>query len=239
MLLGELNQESAASAIDSGAIALLPIGATEVHGNHLPVGTDTFLAEALARKVMEKVGEERVLLLPCVPYGQVWSLRDTPGTVDIPDAVLVPYLAHIALSMYRAGVRRFAFLNTHVGNCPAVKAAMRQVYAQCPEMKLYAFTYPGAEKEIARVCTTKRAHGAYFHACEIETSYMLYLCPERVDMSKAICQYPEFPEDFDVSTYPWTELMDIAVLGDATAASAEKGREIIDAVVDNIARLLR
>ena len=105
-------------------------------------------------------------------------------------------------------------------------------------MKVYAFTYPGAEAVISRVCTSKRPHKAYFHACEIETSYMLYLCPEQVDMSKAISQYPVFPDDFDVTPHRWTEIMPTAVLGDATAATAEKGKEIIDAVVENMARLL-
>ena len=191
MLLSELNQQSAAEAIHNGVTALLPIGATEVHGNHLPLGTDSFLAQGVAEKTAQKLGPGRGLVLPCVHYGQVWSLRATPGTVDIPDAVLTPYLTHIALSMYRAGVRRFAFINAHVGNCPAVKAAMRQVWAQCPDMKVFSFTYPGAEEVIKRVCTSRRPHKAYFHACEIETSYMLYLCPERVDMGKAVKEQKE------------------------------------------------
>ena len=235
--LAELNQEGARSAAQSGLVALLPIGATEVHGNHLPVGTDCFLAQAVTDRVEKAFGTDKCLVLPCLPYGQVWSLRATPGTVDIPDPVLTPFLVSIAMSMYRAGVRRFAFINAHVGNYPAIKAAMREIWAQC-DMKVYAFNYPGSEDVIRQVCTTKRAHGAYFHACEIETSYMLYLCPDKVDMSKAICQYPEFPPDFDVTPIPWTDFMDTAVLGDATAATAEKGRAIIDAVVENIVRLL-
>ena len=167
MLLAQINQETAAEAVKN-CIAVLPIGATEVHGNHLPVGTDSFLAAGVARKLEERLGSERCLVLPCVPYGQVWSLRETAGTVDIPDAVLTPYLVQIAMSMYRAGVRKFVFLNAHVGNNTAIKAAMREVYAQC-DMKVYAFTYPGAEAVISRVCTSKRPHKAYFHACEIET----------------------------------------------------------------------
>lgn len=236
MRLDEMNQERAAQEL-AGRIALLPIGATECHGNHLPLGTDSFLAQGLCAKIEERLGSERCVVLPCLPYGQVWSLRATPGTVDIPDAVLTPFLTSVAMSMYRAGVRKMAFVNAHVGNCNAIKAAMREIYAQC-DMKVYAFTYPGAEAEIRRVCTTKRPHGAYFHACEIETSYMLYLCPERVDMSRAISQYPQFPPDFDVTPTPWTQIMDTAVLGDATAATAQKGKAIIDAVVENIVSLL-
>lgn len=236
MYLAEMNQAQARELLP-GATVILPIGATEVHGNHLPVGTDSFLAQGVAQKVAQKMEHDQCIVLPCVNYGQVWSLRATPGTVDIPDDVLVPFLTHIAMSMYRAGAARFVFLNAHVGNCPAVKAAMRQVYAQC-DMKVYSFTYPGAEAAIARVCTSRRPHKAYFHACEIETSYMLYLCPDKVDMSKAISQYPVFPPDFDVTPWPWTDIMDTAVMGDATVATAEKGQVIIDEVVDNIIKLL-
>lgn len=238
MLLNELSQDSAAEALENIDIALLPIGATEVHGNHLPLGTDTFLAEGVAAKVAEKLGEDKCLVLPSVPYGQVWSLRNTKGTVDIPDKILTPFLTNIALSMYRGGVKKFAFINAHVGNVTALKATMRQVYDAC-DMKVYSFTYPGAEEIIPLICTTTRPHSSYFHACEIETSYMMYLHRDKVDMSKAVCQYPNFPHDFDVTPTPWTEIMDIAVLGDATAATAEKGKIIIDAVVDNIISLIK
>lgn len=237
MKLAELNQAEAREALQRKPVAILPIGATEVHGNHLPLGTDLFLAQALAEKLEQALGADRCVILPTLPYGQVWSLRATPGTVDIPDPVLVPFLVEIAMSLYRAGVRKFVFLNAHVGNYPAIKAAMRRVWAQC-DMKVYAFNYPGAEQVIQEVCTTRRAHGAYFHACEIETSYMLYLCPDKVDMTKAICQYPNFPADFDVTPIPWTEFMDTAVLGDATAATAEKGKAILEQVVANMVRLL-
>lgn len=237
MKLAELNQAAAREALQGQPVAILPIGATEVHGNHLPLGTDLFLAQALAEKLEQALGTDRCVILPTLPYGQVWSLRATPGTVDIPDPVLVPFLVEIAMSMYRAGVRKFVFLNAHVGNYPAIKAAMRQVWARC-DMKVYAFNYPGAEQVIQKVCTTRRPHGAYFHACEIETSYMLYLCPDKVDMTRAICQYPDFPADFDVTPVPWTDFMETAVLGDATAATAEKGKAILEQVVANMVRLL-
>lgn len=92
---------------------------------------------------------------------------------------------------------------------------------------------------IRRVCTAPMPHKGYFHACEIETSYMLYLCPEQVKMEKAICQYPEFPEEFDYTPIRWTDVMDRTVLGDATAATREKGRQILEHVVNQICRILQ
>ena len=61
------------------------------------------------------------------------------------------------------------------------------------------------------------------HACEIETSYMLHLAPESVRMDKAIANYPEFPDDFGELAYRWSEFSASPVLGDAQAATAEKG----------------
>ncbi len=234
----DLNQAQAAQLASKDLVALLPIGAVEVHGDHLPLGTDCFLAQGVANKVELALTSERCVVLPCLPYGQIWSLRDVPGCINVPDAVLSATLVEIAKSIYAAGITRIAFINGHVGNVNAIKDAMRILYDQCP-IKAYSFTYPDAEGAIAHVCTSKRPHKAYFHACEIETSYMLYLCPEKVDMSKAICQYPTFPEDFDVTPSPWNSVMHSAVMGDATVATAEKGQVIIDTVVAKIVHLLR
>ena len=238
MELSKMKQDEVRSFINDKTIALLPTGATEVHGNHLPLCTDVFLAEGVSRLVEGQYGKDEVLVLPSVNYGQVWSLGKTVGTVDIPDDVLVPYLVSIVMSMWRSGIKRFAFINAHVGNAAAIKTAMRKSQELCG-IKTYSFTYPGAEEMIAKVCTTRRPHKAYFHACEIETSYMLYLAPEYVDMQKAIKQYPDFPADFDYTPTRWTEFMTTAVMGDATAASYEKGKAIIDFAVSNIVRILR
>lgn len=238
MIYAELNQKQAAKLKDREVTAILPIGATEVHGNHLPLGTDTYLVEALAKKVEERLGVENCVILPTVPYGQVWSLRLAPGSINIPDELLSQFLARIGLGLWQAGIKKLVILNTHVGNAGTMKAAARILYDSCP-IKVYLFTYPGADEVIQEVCTAPLPHKGYFHACEIETSYMLYLCPDRVDMEQAICQYPEFPPEFDYTPTPWTDLMDVAVLGDATQATAEKGRRIVEAVVDKICEILK
>lgn len=238
MMYADLNQREAAELKDREITAILPIGATEVHGNHLPLGTDMFLVDALAKKVEERLGEENCVILPTVPYGQVWSLRKAPGSINIPDELLARFLAQIGFGVWQAGIKRMVILNTHVGNAGTMKAAARILYDECP-LKVYLFTYPGADETIGRVCTAPLPHKGYFHACEIETSYMLYLCPDKVRMEEAVCQYPEFPEEFDYTPTPWTDLMDVAVLGDATQATEEKGREIIDGVVETICGILR
>lgn len=239
MNYGNFNQEDAKKYLHlEDMTVILPIGAMEVHGDHLPLDTDCCLADALAKKVEEEIGQDRCAILPCVPYSQVWSLRDVPGTIHVPDDVLAAYLYEITRSLNRSGVKRMAILNSHMGNGNAIKTMMRRAYEEL-DIKVYHFTYPGADKVIQEVCTAARPHKVLFHADEIETSYMLYLQPDKVDMKKAIDQQVVFPNDYDYTSMRWTEFMEKAVLGDAASATAEKGKKIIDAVVKNIAVILK
>lgn len=235
----ELNQEQAKRYLpEKNMVVLLPVGAVEVHGDHLPLDTDCRLANGIAEKVEERLGTEYCAVLPCVPYGQVWSLRDVPGSIHEPDDVLAAYLFEIARSLDRAGVRRMAVINAHMGNENAIKTMMRRAYEEL-KIKVYHFVYPQAEQMISQVCTSKRPHKVFFHADEIETSYMLYLDPEHVDMKQAISQEVRFPQDYEYTSVRWSEFIEKAVLGDAAAASADKGKKIIDVVVDRIVSVLK
>lgn len=238
MFFADLNQEQAAALSELDVTAILPLGAVEVHGNHLPLGTDAYLAEALARKVEERLGSKACTVLPVLPYGQVWSLGKAPGSISISNHVLKELIEDIGKGLWQAGILKLAVINTHLGNEAAVKAAARSLYGQCP-IKVYSFTYPGAEEISRKVCTAPPPRKGYFHACEIETSYMLYACPDKVDMDKAVCRYPDFPVDAGCTPTPWTDFMDTAVLGDATQATAQKGQEILEGVVERICSILK
>src|SRR5699024_4354069 len=122
----------------------------------------------------------------------------------------------------------------HLGNNVALKEAARSLYESCPEMRVFYFFYPGMNDAAARVRETQLTHGTYFHACEIETSYMLYLAPEYVDMERAITDIPDIPDHADVTPTPWEEFTESAVLGDATLATEEKGKYIIDIALENM-----
>jgi creatinine amidohydrolase len=80
-----LNGEEARQILTARRLAILPIGALEAHGPHLPVGTDNLLAQAIAERVAEQLGG---VLLPLLPYGQVWSLQDFPGSLSVSNEIL-------------------------------------------------------------------------------------------------------------------------------------------------------
>ena len=222
-------------SIHKSKIAILPIGAVEAHGPHLPLGTDNLLAERLSEKLAERVN---AFVLPTLPYGQVWSLRNFPGSINICNDSLMNFLVDIGESLYKQGFTTFAMVNGHLGNGPALKDAARVLFENCPEMRVFYFFYPGMNKAAAEVRETKSSHNTYFHACEIETSYMLYLAPEHVDMDKAITDLPDIPIHADVTPTPWEEFTQTAVLGDAKLATEEKGKYIIDIAIENMAKLI-
>ncbi|MFD1039786.1 creatininase family protein [Virgibacillus byunsanensis] len=222
--------------IDHSRIAILPIGAVEAHGPHLPLGTDNLLAERLSEKLAERVNG---FVLPTLPYGQVWSLRNFPGSINVSNESLIRFIVDIGESLFKQGFTTFAMVNGHLGNGTALKEAARVLYETCPEMRVFYFFYPGMGKAVAEIQETPSAHATYFHACEIETSYMLYLAPEHVEMEKAITDIPEIPMHADVTPTPWEAFTETAVLGDAKLATTEKGKYIIDVALENMVKLVR
>lgn len=215
-------------------VVLLPLGAVEFHAAHLPLGTDNLLAEAIAKKVAARL--DQALILPPLSYGQVWSLQDFPGTLSISNELLSGLIVQIGRSLLRQGLKILAVINAHMGNRDAMVAAARVLFAE--GMKVLYLTYPGVAEVQKQVLESPKVHDTFFHACEIETSYMLYLAPEHVDMDKAICDYPEIPPDFNATPTPWREITKTAVLGDATLATAEKGKAIIDVAVENMVQII-
>ncbi|NGP46463.1 creatininase family protein [Bacillaceae bacterium SIJ1] len=222
-------------SIQQKPIALLPVGAVEAHGAHLPLGTDNVLAEEMAKKLAERTP---AYVLPTMPFGQVWSLKDFPGSLNVSNEALIAILTDLGESLYRQGFRIFAMINGHLGNGVALKEAARVLYDTCPDLKVFYFFYPGMSQTVPTVRETTAAHSSYFHACEIETSFMLYLAKQHVDMTKAIDDTPNIPATADVTPTPWQAFTSTAVLGDATLAHADKGKVVIDHALEQMTTML-
>jgi creatinine amidohydrolase len=230
-----LNDSEMAEALARRPVLVLPIGAVESHGDHLPAGTDNLLAGRLAEELAKVVdGKTPLLRLPVLPFGQVWSLGDAPGSFGVSNETVTRAIVEIARSANAKGLETMVVVNAHLGNAIAIREAQR--IAKDEGFVIANFFYPGADALIATEREQPEAHPAFMHACEIETSYMLHLAPDHVRMDKAIANYPVFPEDFTLVPYRWTEFSASPVLGDARAATAEKGRIILQAVLANMAK---
>lgn len=208
-------------------VALLPLGAVEEHGPHLPVGTDILVADRLAERVAARTG---VILLPCLHYGQVWSLSRFPGSVGVSETTLRAMLIEIAQSLASQGIRGLAFLSGHLGNLSAMREAARTLKTACPGLIVQTMAYPQLDALQQGILESPRWHPQFVHADEFETSILLALAPEYVRMEKAQAEYPPLPPDFAVSPWFWDEFGDrlSGVFGDPTVASADKGHRLLD-----------
>jgi creatinine amidohydrolase len=210
-------------AIDAarGLIALLPVGALEQHGPHLPLDTDTVLATGVARRIVDEIGG---WLLPALGYGEAWSSEGWPGTVSLGAETLQLSIEDIARGLARIGVTGLITVNGHFGNRAPIAAASYPL----PVLHL---DYPGLEEAAAEFCVSKPAGPNFYHADEVETSMMLALAPEAVQMDRAVAEYPMFPADFGTRPMQLREFNSSGVFGDPRQATAATGEKIIDRVV--------
>ncbi len=207
-------------------VAILPLGAVEEHGPHLPIGTDNIAAAALAERLAARTG---CLLLPTLNYGQVWSLARFPGSLTLREETLRNVLTDLAEALFAQGVRGLMLLSGHLGNLSAMRASARVLHDRLPALAVQAVAYPGLAEVAAGIAESPQWHPGYIHAEEIETSLVLALAPGRVRMERARREYPPLPPDFSVSAVQWDELGEglSGVFGDATAASQAKGKAIL------------
>src|SRR5690625_1310946 len=215
--------------------AILPVGAVEAHGPHLPLGTDNILAERLANKLAKEIN---AFILPTLPYGQVWSLKNFPGSIHIKNSSLINIIVDIGESVSKQGFKKFIMVNGHLGNQTALKEAARILYDSDPSLRVFYFFYPEMNQAAAKVRDTERTHHTYFHACEIETSFMLYLAPEYVMKQEMITDIPDIPIFSDFTPTPWEEFTQSAVLGDSTLATKGKGEYIIETALKNMVQII-
>ncbi len=231
----ENSSEKAKEWIKENKTAILPFGAVEDHGPHLPVGTDNFICEKVCELLAEETGD---FVLPTIKYSYVWSLGDRIGTISLSFDTLRRMVVEIACELYRQGFHTLVCIDAHIGNTPIVKAAVRDILEIHPDMKCMYFAYLDFASSVD-VFESPRASGKYIHACEIETSALLYAKPETVDMSRAVLNYPDFPPRSGYLNLRWSEFTEVAILGDPTCATQEKGEVLLEAAVKKMAGFIR
>ncbi|UNX54613.1 creatininase family protein [Georgenia sp. TF02-10] len=233
-LLAEMTRDELAARMAERPIAILPIGATEQHGHHLPLGTDSFLAEEYARRIGDRVDG---IVLPTVPFGYSWVWKDTPGTVTVGHRTLEAYLGDVVESAERSGFGMLVIADGHESNVTTMKYVVRDHAARSsfPVLRLF---YPKLSEILAEHLESETWHGM-IHACEFETSLLLDARPDLVDMAKAVREYPPFSEEYAYGAEQLGNVSESGVFGDPTLATAAKGRAMFDALVEESVRIIQ
>jgi creatinine amidohydrolase len=230
--------------IDPAAtIAILPTAAIEQHGPHLPVGTDTIIAEGLLALLSERCPPDLDLrILPVMAVGKsnehIWA----PGTLSLSAETALRAWTEIGLSVARAGVRRMVILNSHGGNTDLVSILARELRV-CAGMLAVRLGWSAFAPPEGLFSPRERSFG--IHGGDYETSLMLHFRPDLVDMAAArdfasSAEGAAIPPTGAVA-YGWiaSDLNPDGVVGEAHLATAEKGRLTADKLVADATALLR
>jgi creatinine amidohydrolase len=218
-------------------VAVLPWGATEAHNRHLPYGTDTMQAEAVAEAAARIASEAgaRVIALPALPFGVNTGQLDIPLCLNMMPSTQAAVLRDIVRSVEAAGVGKLVLANGHGGN------DFRQMIRELqPETRVFLCTL----NWYAVVDPREWFDQPGDHAGELETSMMLHLRPELVRLDRAgpgaarQFRLAGLREGWAWAPRQWTRVTDDTGVGDPRAATAEKGRAYFDAVTRKIASFL-
>jgi creatinine amidohydrolase len=231
--VAELTRDDFAEAMQEGRWLLLPFGAVEQHGPHLPLGTDLFYAEHVCLRVAERVNG---LVAPGFPYGICRTMRHFPGTVSVSPETFTPLVREVLAGYVRHGARKIALLAGHAEDAQEVamrEAALTLVDADPSLCVLVIGPYAFLES-VRRDADLVGKDG---HAGSIETSEMLIAAPDCVHLDRLPQAVRPRLSRFRVSAYPEAEFPS-GIRGDTSKVSRALGARAIDHAVEEIARLL-
>jgi creatinine amidohydrolase len=208
---------------------IVPVGAIEQHGPHLPLAVDTLICAAVADAVSALTG---VPVVPPVSYGVSGSHGDFPGTVALQPETLIAAVTDLLDSLHASGVRQFVLLNGHIWNSGALDVVAEKLRLRHTDARVralgYVTMYPGAEVDGHVTYGRALMHANYF-----ETSVMLHLHPELVHMERAV-SHQDVDSFWD---YRMDQVSESGVWGrDVAHATAQHGGDEFARCVETTAR---
>ena len=235
----KLRADELRDAAQQNAIIILPIGAIEQHGPHLPVETDMLIGDAIALGTARRLTErgERALVLPGMWTGLSEHHMPFGGTITLGFPAFQAVIEDICRSLQRHGFKRIVLSNWHGGNDNALCTITDDLTTRL-QLPIILFNYfPVAAKVVAPLLTTQ---SDIYHACEGETAMMLALRPELVALDRIPPRFDP-PSSGGPKLYRWQSLSVLAesgVMGNPMAGTAEQGKTVLDAITIALAEKL-
>jgi creatinine amidohydrolase len=239
----------AASGCDD-VVAVLPVAAIEQHGPHLPTSVDTTLVNGVVAAALPHLKSTRALFLPTQQVGKSNEHLRFPGTLTLKAETLIALWTEIGECVHRAGIKKLVLLNSHGGQISVMDIVARDLRVRL-DMLVFStnwFTLPLGDEINALFSPQEHRFG--IHGGDMETSMMLALTPQTVDMAQA--------RDFKSSSQDRSEKYPIlgngvsakmgwqtqdynpfGACGNAAIATAEKGHAVIEAAAKQLAQLLQ
>ncbi len=232
-------------------VAVLPVAAIEQHGPHLPLSVDTDLVEGIVAAALPQLPDDLpVLFLPTQQVGRSIEHIRFPGTLTLSAETIIRLWTEIGESVARAGVRKLVLFNSHGGQVSVMDIVARDLRSRS-ELMVFSvnwFNLPLGEAVDGLFTQEENRFG--IHAGDVETSMMLALRPQTVDMEQARdfrSSSQDRAEQFEIlgngrsAKLGW-QMQDynpMGAAGDATLATADKGRAVVEAAGRQLALLLQ
>lgn len=237
--------------MDKNTPVVVPLGACEQHGPHLPVFVDSIQVMAIAHGI-ERNLRDKILLAPNLWLGCSHHHRDFPGTITLPPSLYIQVVQEVARSVLRAGFRRVLFLNGHGGNVAPGTDALSELVAMDDEAEdtyLALATWWKVAADVIRPEQVGVTQPVVAHACAYETSLMMSLRPDLVDTDRIKARSPVlknkwFNSDDDAGKRlavfrRFHRFTADGCMGRPEEATAETGAKILDAVTAEITEFLQ
>jgi creatinine amidohydrolase len=243
LILNEMTWPELQNQLDNVKIAFVPVGSCEQHGPNTTFATDAVRAYEFAKLLADRVGNKAVVF-PVVNYGLSLHHMDFPGTVTLRVETMMHLLEDIAVAIHQHGIEKVFFLNAHGGNYPALDGAIIQL-KQVHNIKAY---WSAIGSEIAVNSGIDGSLGGLpsiiGHACEVETSQLMYLAPEYVRENRIPGEMQDSMytrESFIKGNAAWSWKYDVTMngaLGDARKATVATGKQLTDTALEYLAKLV-
>ncbi|HVV01288.1 MAG TPA: creatininase family protein [Verrucomicrobiae bacterium] len=223
-------------------VVLFPFGSFEQHGPHLPLTTDADIVTAIARRV-EASRPQSVLCLPTLWPGHSTHHLFFPGTLSVSQIPYIELARELCKSIVNMGGRKVFLLNGHGGNDVPLRAALRELKTDFPKVKFVFASYWSLAGNSIRAAR-ESGPGGLGHACEMETSIMLFLHPQRVKLSRARRDGPKHKDMYRKADMlhsrpvyfvnEFNEISKTGTVGQPELATAAKGKKFLDGITTDV-----
>ena len=221
-------------------LVLIPVGSCEQHGPNGSFAVDTGRADGFVTRLAERM-YPRALAIPALPYTLSPHHMNFPGTITLTPETFLAVMGEIVDSMYRHGFRKFFFANGHGGNRPVLTILMGQLREDYPDIEVAWASFTSVASDVVTEGIESDTHG---HACEGEMSQAMYLAPWTVKENRVPGEIVPGARDADPMgaispALKFDEITANGALGDASKASWDFGRDIIETALDRVEEYLR
>lgn len=235
MLVAEASWDLVHAFLTRGAVALLPVGAaSKEHGRHLPMNADWLLAEALARRV---AASKPVAVWPTLNYGHYPAFTDYPGSISLTSATFEAVVAEIAGGIFSSGAGALLLVNTGISTIAPFEA-VRDKLSAGPRLAI-AHVWQGSRYRQVAARVQREPRGG--HAGELETSILMALAPQQVDLRRARPWVPETlatPGALSRTDAANPRYSPDGIFGDPRSATAETGAQLLAAMQADVEAMI-